>query len=169
MKFRFFSFENSGLHGKAGTWPENWSKTDQNSIHSLNSDFWHGFVDRGTFCTKIWILRMSRVFALLDTIFDECFEFSDLGSLKRCECIEILLRETIFFANVSNFRKSGSRKTRMYRILARASEFFDECLERLSFRMSAGHECLDFLLDRMIFAPHFVGVQKSETFVEFCY
>ena len=53
----------------------------------------------------------------------------------------------------------------MYRILARPSDFFDECLERLSFRMSGGHECLEFLLDRMIFIAN-VSNNRCPSFSE---
>ena len=57
---------------------------------------------------KIRIFRLSRVFAVLDDIFDECFEFCVFGSCKICECIEFLLDRTIFLANVSNFLLWGS-------------------------------------------------------------
>ena len=54
------------------------------------------------------IFRLSRVFAVLDDIFDECFEIWVFGSSKIRECIEILLDRTIFLANVSNFLLLGS-------------------------------------------------------------
>ena len=53
---------------------------------------------------------MSRVFAVSDDIFDECFEFCVLGSCKIPECIEFWLGRSIFFANVSNFLGLGSLK-----------------------------------------------------------
>ena len=46
--------------------------------------------------------------AILDDIFDECFEICVFGSCKIHECIKFLLGRTIFLANVSNVLLWGS-------------------------------------------------------------
>ena len=67
---------------------------------------------------------MSRVFAVLTDIFDECFEFCDLGSFKIGECIEFWLGGTIFFANVPTDLEWGSLRNAKVSNFGSVGRFF---------------------------------------------
>ena len=79
------------------------------------------------------------------------------GRVKFANVLIFCSAERYFWRMFRIFCFGGLWKTRMYRILAGTDGFFDECLGRWSLRTFRGHECIEFLLDRMIF---FANVSK---------